>query len=141
MAAVLAQAVREGRILATDALRVIKHEMRRRNTNQKHKLPYRSARAQAVIDDYASRGELPPKNGSDDALHADHVYELDEVDLRTTRTPQEWVNLLSRARTVVVVTARENYDLEALELRGIRGPAKYVNAGLSWADGLPPFMT
>ncbi|MFN2347761.1 MAG: hypothetical protein ABR616_18865 [Dermatophilaceae bacterium] len=76
LAAVLADAVRAGRIQAADALRVLRHEMRRRNTNLKAALPHRSAGAQAVIEEYAGRGEAPPKNGSDDALHADHVYEL-----------------------------------------------------------------
>ena len=75
LAAVLAEAVRTGSLQAADALRVIRHEMRGRNTNKKSTLPYRSSRAQAVIDDYADRGEPVPRNGSDDALHADHVYD------------------------------------------------------------------
>ena len=76
LAAVLADGVRAGRLQAADALRVIRHEMRRRNTNRKSALPHRSAGAQAVIDEYATRGEVPPKNGSDAALHADHVHEF-----------------------------------------------------------------
>ena len=140
LAAVLAQAVRDGNVLATDALRVIRHEMRRRNTNKKLTLPFRSAGAQAVIDDYTRRGEPIPKNGSLDALHADHVYELAEADLHSTISVDDWGQLLARARTVVVVTAKENYDLERLERSGTRGPDKYREAGIAWAGDRPPFV-
>ncbi len=141
LAAVLAQAVRDGDLQAHDALRVIKHEMRRRNTNKKTKLPFRSAGAQDVIDSYQGRGEPLPKNGSNDALHADHVYELGDADLRQTVGVDAWMALLERARTVVVVTAKENYALESIERAGTRGPAKYAKAGVTWAGDPPPFVS
>lgn len=140
LATVLADAVRAGRLQAADALRVIRHEMRRRNTNKKATLPYRSVRAQAVIDAYAERGESPPKNGSDDALHADHVYEFGADQLLETVTVDEWHEVLTAARTVVVVTARENYTLEKLENTGLRGPGKYAAAGVTWAGEAPEFV-
>lgn len=86
LADVLARAVRDRELLPRDALRVLKHEMRRRNTNRTARLPYRSAKAQAVIGDYVGRGVTVPKNQSDDALHADHVYEFGERDLNETTT-------------------------------------------------------
>lgn len=141
LAAVLADAVRGQRLQAADALRVIRHEMRRRNTNKKALLPFRSVRAQAVIDEYAKRGESPPKNGSDDALHADHVYEFGADHLQRTVTVEEWHEVLSAVRTVVVVTARENYELQKLELSGLRGPAKYAAAGVTWAGEKPDFAS
>jgi len=140
LAAVLAQAVRDGRIQATDALRVIKHEMRRRNTNGTALLKHRSSGAQAVIDEYEARGLAVPKNGLNDALHADHVYEFGEIDLHRTSTVEAWTTLLDRVRAVVAVTARENYELERLERSGIRGPSKYAAAGVTWA-GEPPSFT
>lgn len=139
LAAVLAEAVRAGRLQAADALRVIRHEMRRRNTNKTATLRYRSARAQAVIDEYAERGASPPKNGSDDALHADHVYELGADHLHRTVTVEEWRVVLAAARTVVAVTARENYILQKLETSGVHGPAKYIEAGVTWAGEPPNF--
>lgn len=141
LAAVLADAVRAGRLQAVDALRVIRHEMRRRNTNKKATLPHRSVRAQAVIDEYAKRGESPPKNGSDDALHADHVFEFGSEQLRNTVTVDDWHEVLTAARAVVVVTARENYNLEKLEMSGLRGPAKYAAAGVTWAGEPPDFAS
>lgn len=76
LAAHLAEGYREGKVEAVDVLRVLRHELRRRNTNSKMKIPRRSVEAQRVIDEYAQQGELPPKNGSADALHADHVFEI-----------------------------------------------------------------
>lgn len=123
-----------------DALRVIKHQMRRRNTNKHASIPFRSTAAQAVIDHYTKVGVPVPKNGSADALHADHVYELGTTELLTTTTVDDWMRLLERARLVVVVTARENYELEQLENAGMRGPAKYLRAGVGWAGSPPPFV-
>lgn len=139
VAVVLAKAVREGEIAPPDALRIIRHEMRRRNTNRKLAVPWRSAGAQAVIDAYASRGETPPANGSDDALHADHVWGLRAEHLYKFRTLDEWMQHLQRMRTVVCVTASENYKLEGLERAGADGPEKYVAAGIAWAGEPPPF--
>lgn len=133
LATVLADAVRDGELEAVDALRVIRHEMRRRNTNRKNTLPHRSTNAQAVIDAYATRGEPVPKNSSNDALHADHVHPLTADDLHTNNTVTDWLNTLQRARTVVVVTAAENYALEQIERTGVTGPAKYEAAGITLA--------
>ncbi len=91
LAAVLAQGVREGKVHAVDALRVIKHEMRRRNTNKHAGLPFRSAKAQAVIDECAKAGVPVPKNDSEDALHADHVHELGPADLHNTIAVDDWI--------------------------------------------------
>lgn len=109
LAAVLAQGVREGKVHPVDALRAIKHEMRRRNTD-KH------------------------------ALHADHVHELGPADMQNTITVDDWIRVLAQARIVVVVTAKENYELEQLENAGPRGPAKYLRAGLRWAAERPLFV-
>ena len=68
----LARAVQHHDVNAIDAARILKHELRRLNTNRSHKLEVRSHGAQASIEKYAP--ERPPPNGSDDALHADHVY-------------------------------------------------------------------
>lgn len=140
LAAVLAEAVRGGRLLPTDALRVIKHEMRSRNTNRKERLPHRSVAAQQVIEDCAALGVPVPKNDSLDALHADHVYEFGPTQLAAAVTVDQWLVALKRARTVVVVTARENYELEQLERAGVVGPQKYVQAGIEWAGEAPRFM-
>jgi hypothetical protein len=113
LASILAQAVREDRLLAVDALRVIRHELRRRNTNRKLAITKRSLAAQAVIEKYARSGQAIPKNSSDEALHADHVYALTDK--------------------VVCVTASENYRLEKLERVGFNGPAKYTEAAIAWA--------
>ena len=80
-----------------------------------------------------------PRNGSNDALHADHVYELGAHHLNSTMTVDAWHDVLTVARTVVVVTARENYELEQIERGGIRGPAKYAAAGVTWAGEAPSF--
>jgi hypothetical protein len=86
----------------------------------------RSREAQRVIDAYGA-GEVP-KNDSLDALHADHVYSLTEADLRTNDTLELWIVALRRFRTVVCVTAEENYRLETCEGQGITGPRKYREA-------------
>jgi hypothetical protein len=140
LAAVLAQGVRDGNVHPVDALRVVKHEMRRRNTNKHASLPFRSVNAQAVIDKYAKAGVPVPKKDSGDALHADHVHELGPADLQDTITVDDWLRVLEQARIVVVVTAKENYELEQLENAGIRGPTKYVRTGLRWAGERPPFI-
>lgn len=55
LAHVLARAVRDGEVAVPDALRGLRHELRRRNTNKKLKIPTRSLGAQAVIDEYGER--------------------------------------------------------------------------------------
>lgn len=55
IAHVLARAVRAEEVSVPDALRVPRHELRRRNTNKKLKIPTRSLGAQAIIDKYGRR--------------------------------------------------------------------------------------
>ena len=128
VAFVLARGVREGEVAAADALRILRHELRRRNTGKAITLPLRSREAQRVIDEYGPSG--PPKNGSDHALHADHLWPLTEQMLRTTTTVEAWVIELTRVSAVAVVTARENYKLMAAERQDIWGLAKYKAAGV-----------
>jgi hypothetical protein len=131
----LAGAVRSGDVEAVDALRILKHELRRLNTNRSHTLEVRSRAAQASIDRYAP--ERPPRNGSDDALHADHVYAFTPELLQETTTVEDWVSELRRLATVVCVTAVENYALEQVERSGIHGPDKYAAAGVTFATPVP----
>jgi hypothetical protein len=131
VAHVLARAVRQGEVDPADALRVLRHELRRRNTNGSLKIQHRSDAAQASIDKYAPGA--PPKNGSPDALHADHVYPLTVELLHSVDTVEKWVTELERLRTVVCVTAAENYILEQVERRGVTGPDKYQEAGISFS--------
>jgi hypothetical protein len=124
LAHVLARAVRDGEVNAIDAARVLKHELRRRNTNRSHTLAVRSTGAQASIDKYAP--ERRPRNDSDEALHADHVYPFTSTLFYEVTTLDGWVDELRRLATVVCVTARENYALEQIENTGVDGPAKYA---------------
>jgi hypothetical protein len=136
LAHVLARAVRGGELPATDALRVLRHELRRRNTNRTQKIATRSAEAQRVLEKYGA--EAVPKNDSPDALHADHVYPVTEVELRRNDTLELWIDAMARLRTVVCVTAQENYRLEQCERQGITGPEKYEAAGVAFpAQELP----
>jgi hypothetical protein len=130
VADVLARAVRDGEVEAVDALRILRHELRRRNTNSTLRIPQRSAGAQASIDKYAPLA--PPKNGSPDALHADHVYPLTAELLLTTQTVDAWLVELARLREVVCVTAAENYALERAEHSGVTGPDKYEAADVTF---------
>jgi hypothetical protein len=130
VAHVLARAVRDGELEAVDALRILRHELRRRNTNQAQKIVVRSTEAQRVIDAYGAANV--PKNASPDALHADHVYSLSEDDLRGNDTLELWISAMQRLRTVVCVTARENYLLETFERKHITGPRKYDKAGVTF---------
>jgi hypothetical protein len=134
LATVLARAVREGDLRATDVLRVLRHELRRRNTNKKTTLAVRSTGAQEVIDRYARNGLPVPKNGSLDALHADHVYALTSDDLANHHSVDEWLSELSPLREVVCVTAAENYRLEVLERAGAAGWGKYAEAGITFVE-------
>lgn len=133
LASVLAQAVREDRLQSADAMRVLRHELRRRYTNKKLGIQRRSAAAQAVIDEHAAAGTAIPNNNSLDALHADHVHALTTLDLETIITVDDWVVALARLREVVCVTAEQNYQLQAIEKTGITGPDKYSEAGIKWA--------
>jgi hypothetical protein len=130
IAHVLARAVREGELEEADALRILRHELRRRNTNSAMSIPERSHGAQASIDKHSP--QAPPKNSSPDALHADHVYPLTGALLRKVDTVERWIVELQRLRTVVCVTAAENYRLEKIERSGITGPEKYAEAGVTF---------
>ena len=130
VAHVLARAVRDGEVEAVDALRILRHELRRRNTNKAQMIAIRSAEAQRVIDEYGA--DSVPKNSSADALHADHVYPLSEAELHANDTPEKWIDALQRLRTVVCVTAAENYRLEACERSAITGPEKYAQSGVAF---------
>lgn len=134
LAHVLARAVREGEVREIDALRVLRHEMRRRNTNKKINLRPRSLAADEVIRRYAADGATPPKNDSPDALHADHVHALTPADLQENTTIEAWLQRLAALREVVCVTAAENYQLEVLERAGATGWEKYETAGITWAE-------
>lgn len=131
----LSRAVRNGEVEQIDALRILKHELRRLNTNKSHMLKVRSVGAQASIDKYAP--ERPPRNDSDDALHADHVYPFTPALLHEITTVKEWMGELRRLSTVVCVTAKENYALEQVEMAGVHGPDKYATAGVSFATAVP----
>jgi hypothetical protein len=135
LAHVLARGVRDGEVKAVDAARVLKHELRRRNTNKSHTLALRSTGAQASIEKYAP--ERPPRNDSDDALHADHVYPFTSALFYEVTTLEGWVDELRRLATVVCVTARENYALEQIEKAGVHGPAKYSAAGVVFVTPVP----
>lgn len=134
VAHVLARAVRDGEVDATDARRILRHELRRRNTNSSLKISRRSHGAQASIEKHAP--DPPPKNGSPDALHADHVYPLTSELLHTLETVEQWIVELERLRTVVCVTAGENYALQQIEHDGITGPGKYVQAGVTFTTAV-----
>lgn len=133
LASVLAAGVRSNDLHRVDALRVIRHEMRTRNTNKKLGIRPRSVAAQAVIDDYAARSLSVPRNDSPDAMHADHVFALRSEELDRLLTVDDWLEALARFRQVVCVTADENYRLEQLEKAGTDGWRKYETAGITWA--------
>jgi hypothetical protein len=130
LAHVLARAVRDGELPATDALRVLRHELRRRNTNRAQQIATRSGEARRVIEKYGA--DAVPKNDSPDALHADHVYPVTEVELHRNDTLELWIDAMPRLQTVVCVTAQENYRLEQCERQGMTGPAKYREAGVTF---------
>lgn len=139
MAHVLAQAVRNDEVEATDALRILRHELRRRNTNQALKIEIRSKEAQRVIEKWGA--ESVPKNSSPDALHADHVYPLTADELQRNVTLEQWIGAMPRLRTVVCVTAQENYVLEKYEKQGVTGPEKYEQAGVAFTTDRLPWAT
>ena len=134
VAHVLAQAVRQDDVDATDALRILRHELRRRNTGTKMTIRPRSHAAQTSVDKYAPKP--PPANGSNDALHADHVFPLTIALLREVESVERWVVELQRLRAVVCVTASENYKLQVIEHGGITGPEKYAVAGIIFTSQL-----
>ena len=130
LAAALARASGRREVAAIDVLRVLRHGLRRRNTNRAPQAPYRSRRAQEVLDRYAAAGEPVPKNSSPDALHCDHVQSLTERDLLELTTMAAWLEHLAHLDTVVCVTAAENYALQQVERTGTSGWEKYEAAGV-----------
>lgn len=135
VAHVLARAVRDDEVNAVDALRILKHELRRLNTNRSHLLSTRSTGAQARIEKYSP--DRPPRNDSDDALHADHVYSFTVDILDQVTTLSAWVVELRKLATAVCVTAKENYALERVENAGQRGLKKYAAASVRFATPVP----
>ena len=134
LAHVLAKGVRDGEVAAADALRVLRHELRRINTGKAETATRRSTSAQAVIDKYADDPTKRPRNGSDEALHSDHVYELNAEALASIATVEGWLAELDRLREVVCVTASENYRLMKVEREGTWGYPKYELAGIDLTD-------
>jgi hypothetical protein len=134
VAAVLAAAYRNGDIEAADALRIIRHELRRLQTNKKLDIPQRSKQAQKVIREYAASANSLPKNGSGDALHADHIHPVTTKQLKSLVTDQQWLRALNRLGRVVCVTATENYQLQQIERAGTTGPTKYDMAKITFVD-------
>lgn len=130
LGAVLARGVVAGDVEATDALRVLRHELRRMNVNRALHAPFRSVGAQAAIDRYAAAGTTIPKNGSDDSLHSDHVNALGVHDLEMLTSVESWLDALPDLTAVVCVTAAENYALEQIERTGVTGWPKYEAAGI-----------
>ncbi|MEO6470388.1 MAG: hypothetical protein ABIR57_01065 [Aeromicrobium sp.] len=120
----LAMAYRNGDVEGTDVLRILRHELRRLNTNRKLLIPRRSAEAQRVIETHADPADIP-KNGSLDALHADHVWNISAKTLSDTTTIDGWLVELEKLSEVVCVTAKENYALMKKEKLGDWGHIKY----------------
>lgn len=139
VAHVLARAMRDGEVIAEDALRILRHELRKENTGKARTLPVRSVAAQASIDKHGL--ENVPKNGSPEALHSDHVHPLTSDALRSTDTLEGWLAELHRLRPVVCITAAENYALQKLERAGTTGPAKYAVAGVTFTTTELPWAT
>ena len=134
LAQVLSRGVRDGELEAADALRVLRHELRRINTGRAEAASKRSVSAQAVIDKYADDPKQRPRNGSPEALHSDHVYALTMDELNRLDTVEEWVEELERLREVVCVTAAENYELMKVEKGGTWGYSKYEAAEIELID-------
>src|SRR3954468_24763976 len=127
VAHVLARGVRNDEVNPIDACRILKHELRRLNTNRSHALEVRSRGAQASIQKHVPK--RPPPNGSDDSLHADHVCPFTANLLHEVTTLDAWVGELRRLAAVVCVTAKENYALERVE--------KAATAGVTFATPVP----
>jgi hypothetical protein len=130
LAGSLARAVASSDVAATDAMRVIKHKLRRRNTNRALLAPYRSRAAQDVVDRYAALDQPVPKNDSLDALHSDHLHPLTEAELSDLTTQEAWLARLHDFDAVVCVTAAENYSLQQVERAGATGWDKYHAVGI-----------
>lgn len=96
----------------------------------------RSAGAQLAIEMYAPN--QPPKNGSPEALHADHYGVLTSNEVAQLSSLEEWLDAITRIRrSVVCVTAEENYSLMTWERKGYVGSEKYGMAGIGFVDPVP----
>jgi hypothetical protein len=136
LAHVLARAVRDQEVAYADARRVLVHELRRLNNNRKLAIRPRSAGAQLAIELHGA--DAVPKNGSDDALHADHYATISPETFERVTSDEGWLIELDRlASSVVCVTAKENYQLERVEKTGVTGPEKYAIAGIEFVDPVP----
>lgn len=136
LAHVLAQGVRSGDVRAAHARRIIVHDLRRGNVNEKLSIHPRSVGAQASIDKYAP--DRPPQNSSTDALHADHYGTITKEQVAMIASVEEWLGELARMRqSIVCVTAAENYALTKWELKGVTSPEKYEMAGVHFVDRVP----
>jgi hypothetical protein len=130
LAAVLARAAESGELEPLVAIRVIKDQLRKRNTNRRDSIERRSRAVQEVYDRCAAAGTTVPKNDSLDAPHCDHVWSITPEDLARLQTREAWLFELPRLDEVVLVTAAENYRLQQFERTGLTGYAKYDAAGI-----------
>lgn len=132
----VAEAVRRGDFGASYARRHLVQDLRRLNTNSKLDIRPRSVGAQAVIDKYAP--QRPPANGSPDSLHADHYGMVTSEEMTQIASVEDWLEVIARVRrSVVCVTAAENYSLITWERQGHLGPEKYDRAGIAFVDPVP----
>jgi hypothetical protein len=138
-AGVLSEAARLGRINPQDARTALAHTLRTRNNGTKLRIRPRSRGAQASIDKYAPAH--PPRNGSPEALHADHIHSLphtgpglDEL-FERVRGVDAWLEELRRLDRVVCVTNDENEQVRRVEqCQKVTGSAKYALAGIEFVD-------
>lgn len=137
LGAVLARAAGAGELEASFAVAVMKDRLRKRNTNKRTSVPYRSVAANTVFEGSAAVGLTPEKNNSLEAIHCDHVWPLLASDLPGLLTPEAWMAVLPRLDEVVCVTARENYRLQRVEREGFYGWDKYREAGVELVAGSP----
>jgi len=133
LATVLAEAARDGRVDPQDARSTLVHALRVRQNGAKLKIRPRSQGAQGSIDKYAP--ETPPPNGSNESLHADHVYAFPHTGPRlaeffnSVTSVDSWLHELRQLDQVVCLTAAENEIVRLVELE-MTGPEKYVRAGI-----------
>jgi hypothetical protein len=139
LATVLAEAARAGRVDPQDARSTLVHALRVRQNGAKLKIRPRSDGAQASIDKHAP--EPPPPNGSDDSLHADHVYAFphtgpDLTDFDSVTSVDGWLHELRQLDQVICLTAAENEIVRRVELE-VTGPEKYARAGIVFTGQTP----
>lgn len=96
--------------------------------------PIRSREADSVIRRYRKRGAQPPKNGSAEALHSDHVFPLTNNRIEQLKTKDDWIDAMTELTTVVCLVASENYMLEQAERTGSWGWEKYEDANIELVE-------